>query len=114
MIIEGFGLKGCKTDLANLDNSAESVGFYRWSWEYTRAVYDQKIEDKKNNHEYYVRFNVRAVEGKLEQPHAILVFEDAYIGRKHFPFGLDYDVPIPEEILKAAKQKLADLQAQLG
>ena len=65
MIFENTGLDGLHSDLAYLDECAEKVGFIRWQWEYYRATYDLKIEDK-NQAEYFLRINTRAVEGKLE------------------------------------------------
>lgn len=114
MIIENSGIKGLKSDLAHLDSVTTKLGFVRWQWEYYRATYDLKIEDKANKADYFLRFNARAVEGKLESPYAILALEDAYIGRATFPHGLDYESPIPDQILKVANQKLAELKKQLS
>jgi hypothetical protein len=114
VIIENAGLKGLKSDLAHLDSVSTKVGFIRWQWEYYRATYDLKLEHKPTNDEYFLRFNARTVEGKLESPYAILVLEDSYIGRGTFPHGLDYDSPIPDQILKIAGTKLAELKKQLS
>ncbi|HEY0829377.1 MAG TPA: YugN family protein [Bacilli bacterium] len=114
MIIENTGLKGLQNDLAHLDEVTANLGFVRWQWEYYRATYDFKYEDLANQAEYFLRVNARVVEGKLESPHALLVLEDAYIGRATFPHGLDYESPIPEPILSASKQKLSELQKQLS
>lgn len=114
MIIENAGLKGLKSDLAHLDIVSTKLGFVRWQWEYYRATYDCKLEHKPTNDDYFLRFNTRAVEGKLESPFAILVLEDVYIGRATFPHGLDYDSPVPDQILKIAGTKLAELKKQLS
>lgn len=114
MIIENTGLNGIKAELSHLDAATGSLGFVRWQWEYYRATYDCKFEDTANNAEYYLRINTRAVEGKLENPYAVLVIEDVYIGRATFPHGLDYNAPIPDAVLNAAKQKLADLKQKLS
>ncbi|KIL41155.1 hypothetical protein SD70_08985 [Gordoniibacillus kamchatkensis] len=114
MIIETNGLKGKTTDFAHLEETTQKLGFVRWQWEYTRATYDYKIEDKAAGAEYYLRFNIRVESGKLESPYAVVRLEDSYIGRATFPHGLDYESPIPEPILKTAKQKLAQLQEQLS
>ncbi|NHN33021.1 YugN family protein [Paenibacillus agricola] len=113
MIIEDAGIKGLVSDLAYLDELTTSLGFVRWQWEYTRATYDYKIEDKSEGAEYFLRFNSRAIEGRLESPYAILVLEDAYIGRATFPHGLDYKSPIPAPILAASKRVLYEIQKQL-
>lgn len=114
MIIENAGLKGLKSDLAHLDSVSTKIGFIRWQWEYYRATYDLKLENKATGDEYFLRFNARAVEGKLESPYTILVLEDTYIGRGTFPHGLDYESPVPDQILKTASTKLAELKKQLS
>jgi len=114
MIIENTGLNGLTSDLAHLDDSAEKIGFVRWQWEYFRATYDLKFEDQANREEYYLRISTRAVEGKLESPHAVLVVEAVYIGRATFPHGLDYESPIPQPILNAASQRLQELKKLLA
>ena len=107
MLIEDSGLTGIRAELAVWDETAEQLGFVRWQWEYTRAVYDLKLTDKPSREDYYLRVNVRAVEGKLERPDAVLAAESVYIGKATFPHGLDYESPIPDAILNEAKQKLA-------
>ncbi|TVY08722.1 YugN family protein [Paenibacillus cremeus] len=114
MIIENSGLKGMSSDLAHLDESMEQLGFVRWQWEYYRATYDLKIEDKANREDYFLRINTRAESGKLESPHAVLSVEAVYIGRATFPHGLDYNSAIPDSILKAANGKLAELKSKLS
>ena len=113
MILDSTGLKGLKAELAHLDEVSGALGFIRWQWDYYRATYDLKYEDTKNNEAYFLRVNTRVESGKLENPEAILVVEEAYMGRATFPHGLDYDGQIPDEYLKAAKQKLAELKQQL-
>ena len=110
MIFENSGLIGLKSDLAYLDETTEKIGFVRWQWEYTRATYDYKMEDKKNNKEYYLRINTRAIEGKLENPDAILAIEAVYMGTTTFPHGLDYETPIPASFVSAAEQKIEQLK----
>lgn len=85
MIFENTGLEGLKSDLLYLDESATKAGFIRWQWEYYRATYDCKIEDRQNGGEYFLRINTRAVEGKLEKADAILAIEAVYLGKATFP-----------------------------
>ncbi|WP_106768200.1 YugN family protein [Paenibacillus faecalis] len=113
MIFENTGLDGLKSDLAYLDESAEKVGFIRWQWEYYRATYDFKIEDKKSDAEYFLRINTRAVEGKLEKPDAVLQIEAVYLGRATFPHGLEYETPAPQPVLDVATKKLQELKLLL-
>jgi hypothetical protein len=113
VIIDAQGLKGTKSDFANFEDAAASLGFVRWQWEYSRATYDLKYDNKSDNSEYFLRVNVRVESGKLESPYAILSVEDAYMGRATYPHGLDYESPIPESIVHDAGQKLKALKQQL-
>lgn len=114
MIIENSGLNGLTSELGYLDDVAEQAGFVRWQWEYYRATYDLKISDKETSEDYYVRVSTRAIEGKLENPHAVLNIEDVYIGRATFPHGLDYETPIPKKVLTIAEKSLGQLKASLS
>ncbi|MBO9609103.1 MAG: hypothetical protein J7639_24315 [Paenibacillaceae bacterium] len=114
MIIENTGIKGMKSDLAHLDESTEKLGFVRWQWEYYRATYDYKYEDRATKSEYYLRVNARVESGRLEKPDAILYLEDAYIGKTTFPHGLDYNAPIPDAVLSTLKSKLDQLKHALA
>ncbi len=113
LILDVNGLKGLKSELAHLDEVGDKLGFIRWQWDYYRATYDLKYEDSKTNEAYFLRVDTRVETGKLENPEAILVIGDAYMGRATFPHGLDYESAVPDSILKAAKQKLSDLKAAL-
>lgn len=114
MIIENSGIVGLQAELADLDEASEKLGFVRWQWEYYRATYDLKLDHPPTGDIYYLRFNVRAVEGKLEQKDALLAIEAAYIGKKIFPHGLDYEAPVPDAVLKTARQKLDELKKLLA
>lgn len=114
MIIENTGLNGMTSDLAHLDESSHKLGFVRWQWEYTRATYDLKLEDSASHETYFVRINTHATEGKLENPNAVLSLDDVYIGRATFPHGLDYESPVPSQILNIANQRLQQLRALLA
>jgi hypothetical protein len=114
VIIEKTNLKGLKSDLAHLDEVTTQLGFVRWQWEYYRATYDLKMEDKANGANYFLRVNARVESGKLESPYAVLYLEEAYIGKETFPHGLDYDAPIPDAINKIVDQKLAQLHQLLA
>lgn len=113
MIIENTGIKGAKSELNHLDDVMDNAEFVRWQWEYNRATYDYQIHDAKNNETYYLRVNARVIEGKLENPFAVLEITDAYVGRATFPHGLDYNSQIPDAILTTANQKLSQLKSKL-
>lgn len=114
MILDNTGLNGVRSDLAHLDESGEKLGFVRWQWEYRRATYDLKLHDRASGQDYYLRISTRAVEGKLENPDAVLEVDSVYIGRATFPHGLEYESPIPEPILNAATQRAQELKKLLA
>lgn len=111
MIFEDAGIKGIKSELKHLDQVADATGFVRGQWEYTRATYDYEIE--RDHGTYYLRINTRAIEGKLESPHAVLEIEDAYLGKATFPHGVNYNIAIPDDVLKIASSKLQQFGQQL-
>ena len=113
MILKHTGLEHVTCPLVHLDESAEQTGFVRWQWEYYRATYDYKIQHKTIDGDYYVRINTRAIEGKLEQPDAILQLEVVYLGKATFPHGIDYDDPIPPSVLETACIKVEQLKKLL-
>src|SRR5690606_36698498 len=104
MIIENSGLNGLKSELGYLDEAAEKAGFFRGQWEYTRATYDLEIEDSQSDDVYYLRVNRRAIDGKLEKPHALLIIEDVYIGLSTFPQGLDSETSSPKHVIYVANK----------
>lgn len=114
MIIEQNPVAGLKSELGALDAAMEKLGFVRWQWEYYRATYDYKFEHAASGEDYYLRVNARAIEGKLENPIAVLELQEVYIGRASFPHGVDYASSIPNDVLKAAEQILADLKKSLA
>jgi len=111
MIFEDAGIKGIKVELKQLDEIADSTGFVRWQWEYHKATYDYEIEREQSN--YYLRINTRAIEGRLESPRAVLEIEDAYLGKGTYPRGLDYNVAFPDDVLKEATSKLNQFTQQV-
>lgn len=114
MLLENTGLNGMRSDLDHLDDSGEKLGFVRWQWEYRRATYDLKLHDRSSGQDYFLRVAARAIEGKLENPHAVLEVEAVYIGRATFPHGLDYESPIPEHIMNTATQRSQELKKLLS
>ncbi|WP_040948568.1 YugN family protein [Gorillibacterium massiliense] len=114
MIIENAGLHGRTSDLATMDEAMDKAGFIRWQWEYYRATYDHKITDPVGASHYFLRINARVTEGKLENPYAILQLTDTYIGAETFPHGLDYEVAIPDSIMKEAQERIDKIKQLLA
>ncbi|WP_139489415.1 YugN family protein [Brevibacillus dissolubilis] len=112
MLIKDTGIGNLEGTLADLDHAFDAIGFYRGAWDYAHATYDFKIVDK--GQAYYLRIQGHAIEGKLEDPDAILKLEEPFLGKHLFPHGLDYDAPMPDPVLNIAKQKLAALKEKLS
>jgi hypothetical protein len=108
------GLNGMRSDLAHLDETSEKLGFVRWQWEYRRATYDLKLVDRASGEDYFLRISTRAIEGKLENPAAVLEIEHVYLGRATFPHGLDYESSVPQPILNAATSRVQELKKLLA
>ncbi|WP_128895000.1 YugN family protein [Longirhabdus pacifica] len=111
MILENASILKAKSELAHLDEVLEQEGFVRWQWEYNRATYDFKISD--NGSDYFLRINTRAIEGKLENPFAVLEIEAVYVGLATFPHGLDYNTSIPDKVNTLVNKKLDKLKTVL-
>ncbi|MCF6095302.1 YugN-like family protein [Microaerobacter geothermalis] len=114
MIIEGFSISGIQKTLSELDHKLESIGFFRWAWDYHQAHYDYKYEHPASGNVYFLRIKGVAVKGELENPHAMLKLEQPYIGKHLFPHGMDYEAEIPSEILNLAKNKLKEAEQKLS
>lgn len=112
MVITDSGIADTQIHLGELDPLMKRLGFVRWAWDYEHATYDYKIEEKKDV--YYLRIRANAIEGKLEDPDALLKLEEPYIGKHLFPHGLDYEAPIPDRVLSAAKQALSRLKHSIS
>jgi hypothetical protein len=111
MVIKETGIGSKEVFLSDLDHIMKELGFIRWAWDYNHATYDCKFDDKGST--YYLRVQANAVEGKLEDPHTLLQLEEPYMGKQVFPHGLDYDAPVPDPVVQAAKRKLQILSDKL-
>ncbi|GAA4710098.1 YugN family protein [Brevibacillus fulvus] len=112
MVIKDTGIAAKQVLLADLDHYTSEAGFVRWAWDYNHATYDLKLEDKGSV--YYLRIQANVVEGKIEDPHTLLELEEPYMGKHLFPHGLDYDSPVPDNVLQTAKRKLQLLNEKLA
>lgn len=112
MVIKETGIGGQELLLADLDHIMKDLGFVRWAWDYHHATYDFKIEEKGSA--YFLRVPANAVKGYLEDPHCELALDEPFIGKQVFPHGLDYDDPIPNGVLEAAKRKLAAVKDKIS
>ncbi|MEJ8545417.1 YugN family protein [Brevibacillus borstelensis] len=112
MVIKDTGIGNKEVMLADLDHYMSDLGFVRGAWDYKHATYDYQLKDKGNV--YYLRIEANAIEGKLEDSHAVLKLDDPYMGKHLFPHGLDYDFPIPDSVVQTAKRKLQVLNEKLS
>ncbi|UFJ42961.1 YugN-like family protein [Brevibacillus humidisoli] len=112
MVIADTGIANAEIHLAELDHMMKELGFVRWAWDYQHATYDFKIEEKEDV--YFVRVQADATEGALEDPDTLLKLGEPYIGKHLFPHGLDYEAPVPDKVMTAAKQALSRLKQKLS
>ncbi|MGE5702704.1 MAG: YugN family protein [Clostridia bacterium] len=112
MVIKETGLNGKEALLVDMDTYMHDLGFVRWAWDYQHATYDYKLVEKGTT--YYLRIQANAVEGRLEESHALLRLDEPFMGKHIFPHGVDYDAPIPDNVLKNARAKLQALGEKLA
>lgn len=112
MKITETGISGKEAFLSDLDHVMEEVGFTRHAWDYNHATYDLKLQDKSAV--YYVRVQANVVKGKLENPHTLLKLEEPYVGKAVFPHGVEYESPVPANVLQTGKTKLQLLNDKLS
>lgn len=118
MKIEGTGLEEKEIKIMELDEEARELGFVRWSWDYKRATYDYKYEDKKSGETFYLRLPAVVIKGEIEDEvkehnDALLKVGQPYIGRHTYPHGLDYEYDFPKYILDDAKKRLEKLSSKI-
>lgn len=118
MKIEETGLDEKEAVLADLDDFMEEVGFVRWAWDYKRATYDYKFEDKESGHTFYLRVPTACIKGEIEEVgkgnESLMKIGQPYIGRHTYPHGLDYAFDFPAYILDSAKAKLKAINDNLA
>ncbi|WP_232699657.1 YugN family protein [Brevibacillus daliensis] len=112
MLLKESGIGGQQSTLEELDLAFESVGFTRFAWDYHHSTYDYMITDKGNT--YYLRVQGHCQEGKIEDPDAVLKLDEPFIGKHLFPHGMDYDSPMPDQVVSKAKQQLQSLKEKLA
>jgi hypothetical protein len=117
MKIEGTGLEGKEVSLVDLDHVMEELGFVRWAWDYKRATFDFKYEDKKSGNTFYLRVPSVVVKGSIEEVgkdnESLIQIHEPYIGKHIYPHGFDYEFDFPATILDHAKKKLEALNNSL-
>ncbi|WP_202081019.1 YugN family protein [Caldalkalibacillus salinus] len=113
MKIEETGLEGKEVTVHDFDHAADDLGFVRWAWDYKRATYDFKYEDKKQGEIYYLRVPATSIKGEIEEEgsDSVLKIGTPYIGRHTYPHGLDYEYNFPKKILDDAKKRLENLSS---
>lgn len=116
MKIEETGLEGKESVLVNLDHATEELGFARGSWDYKRATYDLKYDDRQTRSTYYLRVPVTSIKGEVHDDgsrDSIVKVGTPYIGRATQPFGVEYNCEFPKHIVENAKKILAALNSMI-
>lgn len=115
MIFEETGIEGKEVVVEDLNHFMEELGFIHWTWDYRRATYDYKFEDKKTRNVYYLRVPCKAIVGEIHDGHCESVVQmlHPYIGKHIYPHGFDYEFNFPQQILDYSEKKLAALSEKL-
>lgn len=114
MYFENTNLEGKTVKFALLEHIAKSLGLLRSEqWDYERATYDYKFENMVTGDVYYLRVPAIAIEGMVEQSHAVMKLGKPYIGKHYYPHGLEYDEEFPEDIIKTCNEKLNQFAEKL-
>ncbi|GAA0382633.1 YugN family protein [Bacillus horti] len=116
MKIEGTGLEAKEATLLELDHATEELGFVRWAWDYSKATYDLKYDDRQTKERYYLRVPAESIKGQVHDDghrDSMLKLGTPYIGRYTHPHGMDYEYDFPKHILDHAKKVLSTLSSSI-
>jgi hypothetical protein len=109
MIFQNVKTKGVKRKFKELEEAMTKLGFVRWSWDYEKVTYDQKLH--ADGVDYYLRLRATVVGPKLlEHPEAVLELGTPVFARHFFPHGLDDSVEVPDALKETIDEKLAELE----
>ncbi|GGE19474.1 hypothetical protein GCM10011571_21760 [Marinithermofilum abyssi] len=112
MVLEDAGIKGIQKEFGSLEKEMKRLGFVRWAWDYDKASFDMKFEGKESD--YYLRIQAHVIQGKLENPKAVVEMDHPVFLRHIFPHGLDPDTEIPEEFKKTVDEVLGKVKETIA
>lgn len=104
---------GVRMEFRQLEELMIGLEFDRWSWDYTKAVYDLKYQT--DDAEYYLRVPAYVVgEKQLEHPKAVLELGVPIFTQHFYPHGLDDEVEVPESLKETVEKKLKEVEEALS
>ncbi|MCS1350147.1 YugN-like family protein [Mechercharimyces sp. CAU 1602] len=114
MIIDDAGIKGIKKSFGELEHSMKSLGFARWSWDYSKAYYDLKLPDDETKVDYYLRIRADVVDGVLEKKNSTVKLHNPLFVRHFFPHGMDPEAEIPEKMQQTVEEAVSKVKEVLA
>lgn len=112
MIMENSGLEGVQGTFAVLDPALKKLGFYP-AWDYHKASYDLKLEERGHNPDYYLRIPCKVLSGIMEQPTCLLEMQQPIYFKHYYPRGIDFEAEIPPNLQKRAEDAIAKFKQNL-
>ncbi|WP_114571177.1 YugN family protein [Exiguobacterium flavidum] len=110
MKFEQFGIEGREIRFGLLETIMEHHRFVReQQWDYERAMYDMKYEKQSTGEVFYLRIPVYAIQGEIEDRHAVVRMMTPLLGKHYYPHGVEYDEVFPSEIVADCERRLAGL-----
>ncbi|PTQ53592.1 MAG: hypothetical protein HSCHL_1657 [Hydrogenibacillus schlegelii] len=95
-------------------DTVESLGFaMNETFDYHTAAFDYVLHKSKTDVDFYLRLDVDAVRGYIEQPQAEIIARDIRLLRAVYHRGFDYDGDIPREMVAKAEAVLRTLHERL-
>lgn len=114
MKFEQFHIEGKEIRFGLLETIMDHHHFIReGAWDYERATYDMKYEKQSTGETFYLRLPVYAIEGQIEDRHAVVKMLTPILGKHYYPHGVEYDEEFPEEIVRDCERRLAELAETL-
>jgi len=110
MKFEQYGIEGKELKFGLLETIMDHHRFVReGQWDYERAMYDMKYEKQSTGEVFYLRVPVYAIQGEIEDRHAVVRMMTPLLGKHYYPHGVEYDETFPPEIVKDCERRLAEL-----
>ncbi|MBG9803077.1 YugN family protein [Brevibacillus laterosporus] len=82
-------IEGKQAIYGDLMETLGKEGFTLSNWEYRSGFLDRKLDDKGM---VFLRLPVQVVSGELDQPHAVLRFEQPFVLKHIYQTGSDDDI----------------------
>lgn len=108
-------LIGKQFEFGLLRHKLEELGFiFGETFTYKYAAFDYELYKSKIEYDYYLRVFVDVVEGRIENPSAIVQVNNIEIFKAMYHNGILRDDEVPAEYVKQADAVLKKVHQELG